>query len=133
RFVVGWSISNTMEAEWCVQVVDEAITMYGKPEIINTDQGSQFSSEIFTKAITKKHKIRLSMDGKGRAIDNVFIERLWRTVKYEKVYLMPPRDGEHLYLMLNDYFHYYNYKRRHSSLNDYHPATIYKTKLKVAA
>ena len=133
RFVVGWSVSNTMDAEWCAEVFNEAVGNYGKPEIINTDQGSQFTSDVFVEMVTKTHSVRLSMDGKGRATDNAFIERLWRSVKYEKIYLMPPQDGKHLFYMLNDYFRYYNYKRRHSSIDDYHPATVYKPQLKVAA
>lgn len=132
RFVVGWSISNTMDSEWCAELLTEAVTVYGKPEIINTDQGSQYTSEVFTKKV-ESLGIKLSMDGKGRATDNAFVERLWRSVKYEKVYLMPPIDGQHLFHMLNDYFRYYNYERRHSSIDNYHPATIYKPKLKVAA
>lgn len=132
RFVVGWSLSNTMDAQWCADLLKEAVDNYGNPEIINTDQGAQYTSEIFTTTVLELG-IKLSMDGKGRATDNAFIERLWRSVKYEKVYLMPPTDGMHLHLLLNEYFHYYNYKRRHSSIADYHPATIYKPQLKVAA
>ena len=88
RYVVNWSVSNSMDAEWCQQVLQEAIERHGHPEIINTDQGSQFTSEIFAGYVLKQG-IRLSMDGKGRAIDNAFIERLWRSVKYEKIYLNP--------------------------------------------
>ncbi len=90
RFVVGWSVSSTMDSEWCAQVLQEAVSIYGKPEILNTDQGCQFTSEHFTTTVTKTLKIRLSMDGRGRATDNAFIERLWRSVKYEKIYLFPP-------------------------------------------
>ena len=89
RYVVNWSVSNTMDAEWCRQTLEEAIAMHGKPEIINTDQASPFTSETFSEYVTSQ-QIRLSMDGKGRAIDNAFIERLWRSVKYEKLYLYPP-------------------------------------------
>lgn len=86
RFIVGWDISNTMSAEWCASITEEAILAHGKPEIINSDQGSQFTSEVHT-ALLKKHEIQISMDGKGRAIDNIYIERFWRTIKYEDIYL----------------------------------------------
>lgn len=86
RYVVGWGISNTMTAEWCTELVKDAISLHGKPEIMNSDQGSQFTSEIYIELL-KENEIRISMDGKGRAIDNIFIERLWRTVKYEHIYL----------------------------------------------
>ncbi|WP_140166791.1 IS3 family transposase, partial [Algoriphagus faecimaris] len=112
RYIVGWSISNSMDAAWCKEVLQEAISQYGCPEIINTDQGSQFTSEVFTQSVFS-NGIRLSMDGKGRAIDNVFIERFWRTIKYEKIYLNPPQDGLDLYAQLAEYMDYYNHRRRH--------------------
>ena len=115
RFVVNWSVSNTMDATWCKNTLEEAITMHGKPEILNTDQGSQYTSEEFSQYVLKQG-IKLSMDGKGRALDNAFIERLWRSVKYEKIYLNPPNDGVDLYLMLVEYFNYYNSKRRHNGI-----------------
>lgn len=87
RYVVAWSLSNTMNAEWWRDVLDEAMETYGKPEIINTDQGSQFTSDLFTEYVKSHKTIRQSMDGKARALDNIFIERLWRSVKYEEVYL----------------------------------------------
>ena len=92
---------------------------------INTDQGSQFTSEEFSSFVLNQD-IRLSMDGKGRATDNAFIERLWRNIKYEKIYLNPPKDGLDLYLMVNEYFNYYNYERRHQSLNYEKPASWYQ-------
>jgi putative transposase len=124
RYVVGWSVSNTMDSEWCTQVLDEAIKDHGKPEIINTDQGSQFTAEEFSGYVLNKG-IRLSMDGKGRATDNAFIERLWRNVKYEKLYLNPPETGTDLYIQLLEYFNYYNHKRRHQSLDYNKPSDIY--------
>lgn len=130
RYVVHWSISNTMEAEWCEQVFNEAVEMYGCPEIINTDQGSQYTSDAFTGAVLKKG-VKLSMDGKGRATDNAFIERLWRSVKYEKVYLNPPQNGTHLNKMINEYFNYYNSERSHSSIADYYPEEIYFSTQKI--
>lgn len=124
RYVVNWSVSNTMDAEWCRQTLQEAIEMYGKPGIINTDQGSQFTSEVFSEYVIGQG-IRLSMDGKGRAIDNAFIERLWRSVKYEKLYLNPPKDGIDLYLLLAQYFNYYNIERRHTGIKDMIPEQLY--------
>ena len=125
RYVVNWSISNSMDAEWCKDVLEEAIELHGKPEIINTDQGSQFTSDIFTQAVLSKD-IRLSMDGKGRAIDNAFIERFWRSIKYEKLYLNPPDDGLGLYQLCFEYVEYYNQVRRHSSLEDRIPTELFK-------
>lgn len=124
RFVVGWSLSNSMEAEWCKACLESAIDAYGKPEILNTDQGSQFTSEIFTQFVLGQG-IKLSMDGKGRATDNAFIERLWRSVKYEHVYLRPHEDGKVLYDGLDDYFHTYNFKRRHQNIDDQFPACLF--------
>ena len=126
RFVLNWSVSNTMSAEWCKQVVDEAIQQYGCPEIFNTDQGSQFTSGIFT-TLLMDNKIQISMDGKGRAIDNIFIERLWRTVKYEHIYLHVADDGLKLYQGLKDYFIFYNEQRPHQSLKYKTPEAYYKT------
>lgn len=125
RFVVGWGISNTMTAEWCCEIVAGAINRYGRPEIINSDQGSQFTSEVYTNLL-KENNVQISMDGKGRAIDNIFIERLWRTVKYEHVYLYVYADGLSLYRGIADYFKFYNEERRHQSLNDITPHELYR-------
>jgi putative transposase len=130
RYVVNWSVSNSMTAEWCNQVAEEAIEQYGNPEIFNTDQGSQFTSEVFTSTLLNK-KIQISMDGKGRAIDNIFIERLWRTVKYEHVYLHVAKDGVELYEGLKKYFSFYNQERLHQSLEYKAPAILY-LKMKAA-
>jgi putative transposase len=124
RYVVNWSLSNTMTAEWCCQVVEEAIGEHGKPEIFNTDQGSQFTSTVFT-GMLKEKEIEISMDGKGRAIDNIFIERLWRSVKYEHVYLRVPGDGVCLYEGLKEYFRFYNGERLHQSLKYQTPEVLY--------
>ena len=115
RFVVNWSLSNTMTAEWCKQVAEEAIDSHGSPEIFNTDQGSQFTSDLFTGLLNAK-RVQISMDGKGRAIDNIFIERLWRSVKYEQIYLHVAEDGVQLYDGLREYFAFYNHERFHQSL-----------------
>jgi putative transposase len=125
RFVVGWGISNSMTAEWCCEIVSSAILQYGKPEIINSDQGSQFTSESYINLL-KENNVQISMDGKGRAIDNIFIERLWRTVKYEHVYLYVYTDGLSLYKGLAGYFRFYNEERRHQSLNDITPYEYYR-------
>lgn len=124
RFVVGWSLSNTMTSEWCRDTVETAIERYGRPQIFNTDHGSQFTADLFTEFIIKQG-IALSMDGKGRALDNIFIERLWRSVKYENVYLYAYQDGRACYEGLRQYFQYYNKERRHQSLQYEVPAAIY--------
>lgn len=124
RYVVHWSVSNSMEAEWCAAFIQEAFEKHGTPEILNTDQGAQFTSDVFTSTVLSS-EVKLSMDGKGRATDNAFIERLWRSVKYEKIYIHPPKDGIDLYKKLEDYLYYYNNGRRHSSIEDRVPATQY--------
>ena len=118
RYVVQWSLSNTMSAEWCSEVLQEAIKNHGIPEIFNTDQGSQFTSEVFINTLVD-NGIKISMDGKGRALDNIFIERLWRSVKYENVYLNVYENGLSLWKGLEEYFQFYNHQRLHQSL-DYH-------------
>lgn len=118
RYVVHWSLSNSMSAEWCSEVLTEAIKKHGVPEIFNTDQGSQFTSEVFINTLID-NGIKISMDGKGRALDNIFIERLWRSVKYENIYLNVYENGLLLWEGLEKYFQFYNHQRLHQSL-DYH-------------
>ncbi len=125
RYVVGWGISNSMTAEWCTEIVNDAIALHGKPEILNSDQGSQFTSEVYIQLL-KDNEIKISMDGKGRAIDNIFIERLWRTIKYEHIYLHVYEDGLSLYKGLQQYLSFYNDERRHQSLNYETPLTLYR-------
>jgi len=125
RYVLIWSISNTMDAEWCSQVLREALEKYPAPEIFNTDQGSQFTSEEFTGTLLDA-SIRISMDGKGRALDNIFVERLWRTVKYENIYLRAYADGWQLESGLETYFEFYNHRRFHQSLNYRTPVEVLK-------
>jgi putative transposase len=125
RYVVGWSVSNTMTAEWCSGVLEEAMSRYGKPEIINGDQGSQFTSDCYIELL-KTRGIEISMDGKGRAMDNIFIERLWRSVKQEYVYLNPCETGQELWRGLDKYFCFYNTERPHQSLDNQPPAKRYK-------
>jgi putative transposase len=127
RFVLGWGVSNTMSAQWCGEVLQEAIDKHGVPEIFNTDQGSQYTSDLHVKILTD-NGIKISMDGKGRAIDNIFIERLWRTVKYENVYLQAYTDAISLYKGLKDYFNFYNNERFHQSLDYQTPAQMYGKK-----
>lgn len=133
RYVVQWSVSNTMESEWVSECMQEAFEVHGRPEIVNTDQGVQYTSKAFTDTVLADKKTKLSMDGKGRATDNAFIERLWRSVKYEKIYLNPPTDGVDLYNKLSEYFDYYNNHRRHSSIDNKRPNDLYNQRLKEAA
>lgn len=132
RMILSWSLSNTMEAEWCKEVVEVAIEKHGKPEIFNTDQGAQFTSDVFTKNILGQG-VKLSMDGKGRATDNAFIERFWRSLKYEHIYLYPRLDAVALYHGIAEYMREYNEERRHSSLDDQRPKEVYEMTLKMAA
>ena len=125
RYVLNWSISNSMEATWCTQVVQQAIKKHGTPEIFNTDQGSQFTSELFTEMLLGNN-IKISMDGKGRATDNIYIERLWRNVKQENIYLNAYETGLDLYKGLEEYFYQYNNHRVHQALNYLKPIDIYK-------
>lgn len=124
RYVLHWSLSNSMTAEWCAEVLQETLYQYGKPEIFNTDQGSQFTSDVFIKALTD-NEIKISMDGKGRALDNIFVERLWRSVKYEHIYLNVYEDGLSLWKGLDGYFRFYNGERPHQSLAYKTPANCY--------
>jgi putative transposase len=124
RYVVGWGISNTLDAACSLNVTKEAILRYGKPEIINSDQGSQFTCNEWIEYL-EKEEIKISMDGKGRAIDNIFIERLWRSVKYDYVYIKVPADGLELYQGLNEYFDYYNNQLCHQGIDHQIPANKY--------
>ena len=126
RYVLAWDVSNSMEAEWCTKVLKIALEKHGKPTIFNTDQGSQFTSEIFINTLLEKG-IQPSMDGKGRAIDNIFVERLWRSVKYEDIYLMAYIDGWELEAGLKKYFTFYNLERHHQSLDYKTPGELYQS------
>ena len=123
RCVLAWRLSNTLDAGFCVDALEEALGK-GTPEIFNTDQGSQFTAEAFT-ALLKDHGVRISMDGKGSYNDNLFIERLWRTVKYEEVYLKAYRDGREARINFGEYFRFYNTRRPHQSLGYRTPAEVY--------
>lgn len=124
RFVLNWDVSNTMTAEWCADLLKDTIENHGCPEIFNTDQGSQYTSIAHTKVLLN-NDIKISMDGKGRAIDNIFIERLWRSVKYENVYLQCYEDGKSLFDGLERYFEFYNNERIHQSLDYKTPSSVY--------
>jgi putative transposase len=124
RKVLAWRLSNTLDASFCVEAVQEAITRYGVPDIFNTDQGSQFTSDAFI-GILESHSIDISMDGKGRWMDNVFIERLWWSVKYQDVYLKAYGSIAEARKGLREYFAFYNTQRRHQSLDRRTPDDVY--------
>lgn len=127
RYLLHWGLSNTMSSVWCQSVVEEAISKHGYPEIINSDQGSQFTSKIYTDYIKSlPQEVKISMDGKGRATDNAFIERLWRSLKYECIYLNAYENCEELHAAIEEYFRFYNEERVHQSLNYTTPAMNYK-------
>ena len=123
RYVLSWEVSNLMEATFCVEALQRALGR-GRPEIFNTDQGSQFTAEQFTGSL-ERAGIKISMDGRGRALDNVMVERLWRTVKYEDVYLRDYADGAELRSGLARYFRFYNTARPHQALGKQTPAEVH--------
>jgi putative transposase len=123
RYVLAWRLSPTLEGTFCLEALDEALRI-SQPEIFNTDQGSQFTSAAFTSRLEERG-IAISMDGRGRALDNAFIERLWRTVKYEEVYLQEYEDGQEAQPSLKRYWRLYNQPRRHQSLGYRTPAAVY--------
>ena len=124
RKVLAWRLSNTMEVEFCIEALEEALAKYGKPEIFNTDQGSQFMSPEFTN-ILKKATVRISMDGKGRWMDNVFIERLWRSLKYECVYLHAFETASETRAGIGRWIAFYNRERPHSTFDGQTPDEVY--------
>ena len=127
RYVLSWRLSNTLEAEFCVEALQEALSR-GTPEIFNTDQGSQFTSREFTDVV-QSNQVAISMDGRGRALDNVFIERLWWSVKYEEVYLKAYGTVADLHEGLGRYFDFYNHHRKHQSLGKRTPYEVFETSL----
>lgn len=124
RRVLSWRLSNTLDASFCIEALEEALARFGAPDIFNTDQGSQFTSEGFT-GVLLSHGVRISMDGRGRWMDNVFIERLWRSVKYEEVYLKAYESISEARRELGAYFDFYNMRRRHQGLKDQTPDQVY--------
>lgn len=124
RKVLSWKLSNTIDNSFCIAALNEAISYYGKPEIFNTDQGSQYTSNNFTQ-ILKANDIKISMDGKGRALDNIYIERLWRSLKYENIFLNEYKNMKELRNGVDKYFEFYNTDRFHQSLQYKTPDEIY--------
>ena len=124
RRVLSWRVSNTMDTGFCIEALEEALQRFGAPQIFNTDQGAQFTSEDFT-GVLKDHGVEISMDGKGRWVDNVFVERLWRSVKYENIYLHAYETPTALRAGVAHYFEFYNAKRRHSALDRRTPDAVY--------
>lgn len=125
RFILSWRLSNTLFADFCIDALEESLNKWGKPEIFNTDQGSQFTSHAFLNPLIT-NEIKISMDSKGRALDNIFIERFWRTIKHEHLYLKAYTDGQSLHQGLTDYFRFYNEERKHQSLGYQTPEEWYK-------
>ena len=125
RKVLSWRISNSMDASFCVDCLEDALRQHGKPELFNSDQGSQFTSTAFTDVLKRKG-VAISMDGRGRALDNIFVERLWRTVKYEDVYLKGYANMAELMVGLAQYFAFYNAERPHQSLGYQTPDQVYR-------
>ena len=130
RKVLSWRLSNTLDASFCIDALQEALLTYGTPDIFNTDQGSQFTSEEFT-GVLNRHGIKISMDGNGRWRDNIFIERLWKTVKYEEIYLKAYESISHARRELTKYFERYNTRRPHQGLNDRIPDAVYMSSLRL--
>ena len=126
RKVLSWRLSNTLDSRFCVDCLEQALRTYGVPEIFNTDQGCQFTSEAFT-GVLKAHSIKISMDGRGRALDNIFVERLWRSVKHEDIYLRGYTTMPEVQLGLTEYFLFYNRERMHQSLDYKTPDVVYRT------
>ena len=125
RYVLAWRLSNTLDAGFCVEVLEEARTRHGQPEIFNTDQGSQFTGFAFTGRL-RAAGVQISMDGRGRCMDNIFIERLWRSLKYEAVYLHDLADGFQARRVIGEWIDFYNAERPHSALGGKTPAEAYR-------
>ncbi len=125
RKVLSWRVSNTMDVEFCIEALEEALARFGRPDIFNTDQGSQFTSPRFT-SVLQQAGVRISMDGRGRWMDNVFIERLWRSLKYESIYLHAFETGSELRAGLTFWIGYYNARRPHSTLAGCTPDEAYR-------
>ena len=127
RKVLSWRLSNSMDTTFCVDCLEDALATYGKPEVFNSDQGSQFTSTAFTDVL-KREDIKISMDGRGRALDNIFVERLWRNVKYEDIYLKGYSNMAELTVGLSQYFAFYNSERPHQGLGNKKPDNVYATR-----
>ena len=125
RFIVGWSLHNSLDASHCIEMLKNAIATYGAPEIINSDQGSQFTCKSWLEACVQHPQMKVSMDGRGRAKDNIWIERFWNTIKYEYIYLLPEESGATLYRGIKRFIDNYNYHRRHQGINRQVPSKLY--------
>jgi putative transposase len=128
RFILAWRLSNTLNVDFCLDCAEAALAQGVKPQIFNTDQGSQFTSKEWIKCL-QDQEIRISMDGKGRALDNIIIERFWRTLKYRYIYLYEFEDGRALHTGIQGFMQKYNYENKHQSLGYYTPAQVYIDKL----
>lgn len=126
RKILSWRLSTTLDTTFCVEALEEALSKYGNPEIFNTDQGCQYTSKEHTDALLKR-KIKISMDSKGRALDNVIIERFWGSLKREKIYINEYDTIVELKDGIAEYIEFYNSSRPHQSLNDYYPSEVYKS------
>ena len=128
RAVLAWRLSNTMDTSFCIAALDEALARYGKPKIFNTDQGSQFTSEAFTGRLIAAG-VAISMDGRGRFLDNIFIERLWRSIKYEEVHLKAYADGREARAGIGEWMHFYNEDRPHQAMNNQMPMAVWRASM----
>ncbi|WHA06508.1 integrase core domain-containing protein [Candidatus Megaera polyxenophila] len=128
RYILSWKVSISLESDFCIDALEEALEKHGQPEVFNTDQGSQFTSKNFIYELVKR-EIKISMDGKGRALDNVFIERFWRSLKQEKIYLIILNTVKEVKNAITDYITFYNSKRMHQSLEYLTPEQVYLTKI----
>jgi putative transposase len=125
RAVLAWRLSNTIDSRFCVEALEEALERYGKPKIFNTDQGAQFTSAAFT-AKLEKARVAISMDGRGRFMDNIFIERLWRSIKYEEVHLKAYADGREARAGIGSWMTFYNFRRPHQAMNNQMPMAVWR-------
>lgn len=125
RAVLGWRLSNTIDSRFCVEALEEALERYGKPKIFNTDQGAQFTSTAFTDKL-EKAGVAISMDGRGRSMDNIFIERLWRSIKYEEVHLKAYADGREARAGIGSWMTFYNFRRPHQAMNNQTPMAVWR-------
>ena len=125
RFIVGWSLHNSLDASYCIDVLQNAIATYGTPEITNSDQGCQFTCKAWIDACAQHSQMMVSMDGRGRARDNIWIERFWKTIKYEYIYIIPEENGAALYSGIKRFIDNYNYHRRHQGIDRQVPSKLY--------
>jgi putative transposase len=125
RAVLAWRLSNTIDSRFCVEALEEALVRHGKPKIFNTDQGSQFTSAAFT-GVLEKADVAISMDGRGRFMDNIFIERLWRSIKYEEIHLKAYADGREAWAGISSWMTFYNFRRPHQAMNNQMPMAVWR-------